>query len=386
MANGAAGIGGAASGAASGALAGSAIMPGIGTGVGAVVGGLGGLIGGLFGGGNSNDDQIMQLQQEAADAIKNVNIPKLQALQVILQKYQSAGMITPEQEQTVLQGASNMAKISTDPRLAQAQMGALQSLQQVGHTGLRPEDVAALNQVQREAQIQDQAKQEQIVQEMQQRGQGGSGAELAARLSGSQNIMNQNAANGLNLAGQASQRALQAIAQGGSMAQGMQSQSFNQQAQQAGAQDAIDRFNAANRQQVAGTNTAVNNQAQYANLANKQNIMNMNTGVANQQALQNTQAVQNDYENRLRQAQGIYAANQGLANNLNTQQQNSANKFAGTMSGIGQAAGAYAGYQQQNKLFDLLKNNKNGTDTSGDSSGGSYNGAPGGSNMSNSGL
>lgn len=347
MANVGRGIGGAAQGAAGGAAIGGPI--------GGAIGGLAGLIGGLFSGGNDAEDQMAALQQQAMDAIKNVDIPKLQQLQIQLQPYKEAGLLSPELEATVYQPQSAMQGISTDPRLKDAQMNALGNLQKMSTGGLNMSDKSMLDQIQRNSANSERAKESQILQEMQQRGQAGSGAELASRLSSAQNSANNAGSQGLQVGATATQRALESLMNSGQLGGQMRSQDFGEQAQKAQSQDVINQFNARNRQAVIGQNTQTQNAAQAANLANKQDIMNKNTGIANQQSEHNAQAVQQNYENNLRKAQGIYSANNAQAGNLLAQQQRSNDAFSGTMSGIAGAAGAYGAYQNNQNLLDLMK-------------------------------
>lgn len=340
MANAGRALGGAATGAATGAMVGS-VVPGIGTAIGAVGGGLVGGLAGLFSG-DDHSDEIAQLQREAMDAIKNVDIPKLQKIQVLLQPYKEAGMLTPEMEQTIFQPDSVMSQISTDPRLKSAQFAALDKLAEQSHGGLSMQDRSALDEIMRNNAVQEHGTEQAIMQNMQERGQGGSGAELAARLSASQNATNRASSQGLQVGATATQRALEAIANQGSMATNMRNQDFGEQSDKAKAQDVINHFNAANRQSVISRNTASTNTANAANLANKQDIMNRNTDVANQQSRADAAAAQQDYQNRINKASGTAGAASNYGNFLANQDARSDQKFAGVMNGLSSAAGAFA--------------------------------------------
>lgn len=360
MANVGKGIGGAASGAATGAMAGS-VVPGIGTVVGGVVGGVAGLIGGLFGGGDDHEEEMLALQQEAMDAIKNVDVPRLEQLKLALQPYKEAGVLTPEMEATIFAPASEMANVTTDPRLRTAQMSALQKMTDQGTGGLNMKDMEALDQIKRNTAIQEHGNEEQIIQNMQQRGQAGSGAELAARLNSSQASANRASSEGLQVGATATQRALESIMNAGTLGGNIRGQDFSEESQKAKSQDVINQFNAANRQAVIARNTGSQNSAQAANLGNKQDIMNKNTGIANEQQRADAASIQQDYENRLRKAQGIYSANTNQANNLGAAAQRGNEAFSGTMNGIGQSVGAFATFKNQQdqndqhkRLLDLL--------------------------------
>jgi hypothetical protein len=84
----------------------------------------------------------------------------------------------------------------------------------------------------------------------------------------------------------------------------MENQSFNQQAQVAGAQDAISKFNAQNTQQTNMLNTGARNNAQQLNLQTKQNIANANVDTKNKSQQYNKQLAQQDYDNKLKKAAG----------------------------------------------------------------------------------
>lgn len=88
------------------------------------------------------------------------------------------------------------------------------------------------------------------------------------------------------------------------MAGQIQGQDFNQQAQQAQANDAISKFNAQNKQQTNLYNVGARNDAQAQNLAAKQNISNTNTNLQNQQQQYNKELKQKQYENELKKRQG----------------------------------------------------------------------------------
>lgn len=310
------------------------------------------IVGGIVGNVASQGDkaQALALQQQALQNISNINTPDAQQLKLVLEQYQSAGQLAPQTEQLIQQQPSLLANIQTDPRLVNAQNQALQTLQQIGGGGLRPEDQAALNQIKNQVQTQENANREAILQNMQQRGVGGSGAEIAAQLGNAQSSANRASAQDIDVAGQAAQRALQAIYSAGNLGQSMQAQSFGQQAQQANAQDVINRYNAMNSQQVGANNTNILNQAQASNLANKQNILNANTGVANQQASYNAQLPQQVFQNQLGKAQAAAGQSGAVANTYNNNAAQTQALGAGIGQGVGKAASAiYAADTKANK-------------------------------------
>ena len=293
----------------------------------------------------SDRDQAKKMQLDALQNFSGINTPELEQMKLALQQYQSAGQLDPRMVQAISQDPSLMGGIKTDPRLQQAQMQSLGSLQELSQGGLRPQDIAALNQVRAQSNQQANAATQAALQQMQARGQSGSGDTLAAALIASQGAANRAQQGGLDIGGQAAQGALQAISQAGNMASGMQGQQFGQQAQQASAQDVINRFNAQNSQQVNAANVAAQNQAQSQNLTNRQNIMNQNTGIANQQDIANKGLHQQNFANQMAKAAGQSGATGAAAGALN----NNANSVANQWAGMGNAVNAGVTQYNTNK-------------------------------------
>lgn len=296
--------------------------------------------------------QALQELNQTVQSYQAIGIPSIQAQQLALQDYQSAGKLTPELEQAFTQGNSQLSSVQTDPQYKQAQLSALNSLQGIAnHGGLTIQDQANTNNVLSQLQQANAGNQGAIMQNMAQRGVGGSGFELAQRLSNAQSAGNTAAQQGTNIAAQAQARALQAISQGGQLGGQMQAQQYNQLANAAQAQDAINRFNTQNSQAVANQNTGYQNQAQQANLQNAQNIANANTGLSNYQQQYNSQLQQQQFQNNLSVASGAANARAGVANQLTS----NGNSYAATAGGIAQGLGqAYAAENQPNNA-----NNKN---------------------------
>lgn len=305
------------------------------------------VIGGVIGSMASGDDKDKALaaQQKALQSIIGIHTPDAEELRLQLEKYASAGEIAPQMQTLIQQQPSLMNDVSVDPRLRNAQMQSLQTLQKIGSGELRPEDQAALAQVRQQNEQQQNANRQSILQNMQQRGIGGSGAELAAQLSNSQSSANRAGMQDLDIAGQASQRALQAIYSGGQLGGQLEGQQFGEDSQKASAQDVINRYNAMNAQQNANTNTGLTNQAQAQNLANRQRIMDANTGVGNQQAQYNAQVAQQVFQNQLAKGQAAAGQYGQQANAANANAANTQTMWSGVGQGVGKAAAGVYGAQ-----------------------------------------
>lgn len=320
---------GIASGAATGAAAGS-VVPGLGTLAGAAIGGI---AGGILANGDQNAAGADY--QQALQNYQNIVVPTIGEQQWNLANEQAAGTLTPQALATYNMGPNALANITTNPAYTQAQQQQLAALQQLGAGGLTAQEQQNLIQSQQAAAGQAQSQNAAILQQMGARGMGGSGAQLAAQLSNSQNSANQASNNANSINTMAQQNALGAMSGAGGLASQLQQAQFGQQAAVAQAQNAINQFNTQNQQQVAGYNTQAANQAQASNLANAQNIANTNTNLANQTQEHNTGLYQQQFNNQIQQASG----EAGALGAQGTYNQNQANATRGEFSGIGAAAG-----------------------------------------------
>lgn len=315
----------------------------------ASLGSLLGPIGGLVGSAAASGDQSSDLaaRQAALAAYTGLNPNDIQQLQLNQEAVQ--GTLTPAQEATMQQQQSGLLGISTDPRLKQAQMNALNQLGQLGQGGLTATEKANLYNITNQSQGNAEAASKAITANMAARGMGGGGAELAARLAAAQGAANTGASNALGVAGQSQNNALQAMMGAGTLGGQMQQTSFGQQAQQQSAQDAINRFNAANAQQVNAANIASQNYAQQQNLANKQGVANTNVGIQNQQNMQNQVLTpEQTYQQQLAQASGIAGGQNNLAGYYGGQAAATRGEGAAIGSGLGDFASANDGSSSNN--------------------------------------
>lgn len=261
----------------------------------------GGLASQIFG----KDNRAADAYERAMQAFNGIEPPTPEELSVELQKMVYQGDITPEEAQTVLQGHSEMQNIATGPEGKQAQLKALSGLQGIVEGGgMNAQDKATLNEIQNQQSQAERGNREAILMNAQERGVGGSGAELASQMLNQQASATRGNQAGLDVAGQAQARALQALQQYGQMGGQYEGQQFGQEASKAQAQDLINQFNARNRQDVVNTNVAARNAAAARNVETKQGLSNQNTDIANQQAHANALAKQQAFQNKVTLAGG----------------------------------------------------------------------------------
>ena len=295
---------------------------------------IGSIIGGLAGASRAKKEskRAEARLQEALEEFRRIKTPNIEEQKLDLENYQYLADLMPMLEGVETLGPSGYEQISVDPRLKAEQMSALEKLSGLSESGLTPADIAALEQVRRGAASEAEAKQGQILQEMQQRGQGGSGAELIARLKAAQSGADRQSAEGLEIAKMAQQRALEALSQSANLAGSLRGQEYNEQSDLAKARDIVNRFNTENRQSVQQRNVGTQNQAQQFNLQNRQNMANQNVGLRNQQQQYNKELLQQQFQNQLQRAQGI----SGQLGNLATVNQQNAGRIAQQYAAIGQ--------------------------------------------------
>lgn len=304
---------------------------------------IGSALGNLFGAGDREEAE--RLMNEAMQEIDRVGAPPDLSKEILLEKFTQAGLYTPELESAIDAGVSKVAQIQEDPELRKSQMGALDILQQRGKGGLTPEDRAALNQVRGEVQRDSEAKRQQIMQNMQARGLGGSGAELIAQLQGAQAGTDRASEEGDRLAAMSSQNALQALMQGSNLAGSVRGQDFDVNQARAAAEDEINRFNVQNAIARQSRNVGSQNQAQMQNLSEKQRIADANNQMANAERYRQAEAQRQQWLDKMSQAQAKAGAKQSQASNLQGQAAQTAQMGQSIGAGIGAGAGAYANYQ-----------------------------------------
>lgn len=312
------------------------------------------ILGGIIGQQASKADReaAQAAMQRAFDQINAVGAPPDLSKEIILKEFKSAGILTPENEKNISAGVSQLSQLQTDQTGRNAQVGALQLLQQRATGGLAPEDRLKLNQIRNQVGQENQSRLDSIRQNMQARGQAGGGAELAAALSAAQGSANNESQQGDQLAAMASQNALQAALQSGQLGGQLNASDFSQGAQKASAADQFKMFDTQNSIGQQQRNVAAQNQAQAGNLANAQQISNANIGQSNQEKLRQNDAQRQNWLDQFSLQQAKANAATGQASQLGQQAASTAQQYQGIGSGVGSGAGTLlSAYAQNPKMF-----------------------------------
>lgn len=302
-------------------------------------------------------DRAAALQDKAVQEWLKVQIPDPAQQKIIMQRFVSQGELDPKLEQAIKQDPSEFQKITTSVTNRNAQNRALQELENVGNQGgLRLQDKAALQESMLSGQAKDRANREAITADMARRGLGGSGFEFASQLAGQQSGTDRDANSSLKIAAQAQDRALQSIMGAGDLATKYRGQDFDEQGKRASAQDAINRFNTTNMQDVQQRNIGSQNRAAEMNLNDKQRISDANTNLGNQEQKYNNELLQQQFENESKVAAGKSGQYGQQAQGAIQQGQQMGNVF----SNIGQAGAGAAASAGNQDYWDNYFKKKNG--------------------------
>lgn len=318
-------------------------------------------------------DRARELQDTALQQFIGLRIPDPNAQKLALQRFVQTGELTPEFEQAIKQSPSEFQKIVASSANKASQNRALAQLEDIGNEGgLRLQDKAALQDAELHAQVQDRGARNAIQDDMARKGLGGSGFDLQAQLQGQQAAGDRASRGALDVAAKAQDRALQSIEDSGDLATKYRTQDFSEQAQRAQAQDAINKFNAANLQDVQHANTGLANRAQEMNLSERQRVADKNVDTSNAEQKYNKGLLQNQFDNQLNIAKsksGIYQdeaqgeINKGqttgnLFSNLGDTASGVASSLAANASGAPKAAATASSFWDD--YFDKQKKQKAG--------------------------
>jgi hypothetical protein len=272
---------------------------------------MGNIIGGLA---SSSDRKAAEAaMNRAMSAIEAVGAPPDVAQALILKEFKKEGLLTPSVENQVQQVFSKLQDYKEDKTLRDAQVQALQLLQQRGMGGLTEADRAAFNQLRQQVAQEQQSKLAQLQQSMQSRGLAGSGAELAIALQAQQEGTSRLASGSDEIARTASQNALQALAQGSNLSQQMRATDLDVASRIAQAQDEFTKFNLLNQMGIGQRNIERANRAQELQWQRAQNVSDLNVNAYNEELRRQMEAKKWMYEQQLARAQALANASLGQA-------------------------------------------------------------------------
>lgn len=250
-----------------------------------------------------------------------------------LQQYVNAGLMTPAQAQAVMQQQSAMNGVNADPATTEAEMTALNQMQEVaGDNGMTPQMRAQIAAATNAANTNTQGERASILDSAAQRGiptslMGEASQEAAA----GQDAQTANLVD-TQAAGTAEQNALTAMANGGNLAGEINNQEFSQGAQKAAATNAINQWNAQNQTNVNEANAGRVQQANEFNTQTNQAVSNANTQNANARTQYNAAVPQTVYNNAMEKANAEAGINEDQAGLATGQGQQTAGAISGLIN------------------------------------------------------
>lgn len=282
------------------------------------------------------DKAIQAIQAVRGPTAAELTLPELQ-------KYVSAGVLTPQQYQAVSenpQAYSDSIAQTQDNSGSNAQKAALQQLGSIVQAGgSTPINDANLRHNIDTTNQAMQGARGAIAQNAQERGVSGGGLEFISKLMNEQsNAQNANMG-AIDAGANNAQLALNALTQQGQLGGQLQGQANQMSQAQADAANQIAQYNSQLQSQANQYNTQQANQAQQMNLANAQGISGANTDLFNQRTIQNSGIPQQMFQNDMAKSGALAGAYGNKANLAQQQAQNQAG-FTGGLLGTGAKLGA----------------------------------------------
>ena len=223
------------------------------------------------------------------------------------------------------------------------QARALQEMLAVAENGMPVQDRIAAQNAQQAMAAQNQRLQNSVIQNMQERGLGSGGDELAARMIGNQQSADMARGMGSDLASQALQRRLAAISGAGQQASSLRGMDFGVSS---GRADAMNRFNewaSSLGTQAAQYNAAAGERAQQYNLGNSQRISDtnqMSRYATDQSNLNRQNSLRGQtFQDRVQQTSGLSGAHTQMANWRAAEQAGRERMFQDIGAGVGNLGG-----------------------------------------------
>lgn len=303
---------------------------------------------------SSGDRGASQEQiQAAVDELKAVGIPEAEARQIVLEQYRSQGELSPEMEQAILAPDSVAALADGDADGKAAEMQALAELQRVGEEGgITLSGRANLEDTLGQARRKERGAREANLATVRGRGQLGSGLELAAMNDADQANIEQEHRDALRVAGDAEDRALQAMMQSGELGGKIDARRFGQEFQTGSAADEIAKFNTATRQKVQTANVDRTNDAEAVNLQAKQSIADRNVDTKNKQTVYNSEQYAKAAQDKLDRAKAVAAARTNQAQASTGAAKDTESLVSNVGSGLVKLYGSQTGNRRQDEDED----------------------------------
>lgn len=285
---------GAATGAVSGASLGTAITPGWGTAIGAAVGGL---AGGLFlpeDTGAADSEQLIAQHKAASDAIvKRIQdewqLPPAQRTPITFQEFKVIGKYAPDIARQIVEQSPQLIQESGSQQEIALQKQALNQYAQLSKAGFDPIQAAQQEKAMGEADFQDRAARNRVLQQYTDAGLGSSGQGFLATMAAGDQASQARREAALQSVAGAEQRRQAALSNMAGLAGNLRQTNLGVEQINTNLINSFNQRNAMNKQAFEQQRANTMNQAQQFNLQNAQDVANRNTLGINQTNQFNTQ-------------------------------------------------------------------------------------------------
>ena len=296
----------------------------------------GSLLGGLLGGSKGKKDaKRLAKEQERATKLQEsiwrdtmqrldrIPLPDLEALNLVFEEFQQAGLLTPEMLQEILTNPSAYLDIQEDVQAVEAQRATLSKLDDIiADEGMDSQLRAQLFAIRGEEEQRAKSARDALMNQALATGTFGSGLDWVMRQQANQAAAGRAAQRGIDAAALAEQRAMEALIQRGTLGGQMRGQQAQEEQAKAAAIDALERFNVANRLDVQAQNVAAANAAQEYNLRRQQEVADVNVQLRNQALAENlarrNAVAQQMFENEMAKAGQATQAGQAYASGVSS--------------------------------------------------------------------
>lgn len=294
----------------------------------------------LTGGKNKDAEDALRQAQAAFGSIQTPTQEQLTLPE--LQKYVQAGLMTPAEAQAVLQGKNAYEDINTDSRPVEAEMSALSKMQDIADAGgLDDQAKAALAEAKNQSQITTQGQRGSIIDQMAARGIPTSLMSEAMQAAAAGQDAQTESLVGAKAAGDAEQRALQALSESGTLGGQIHGQQYNEAANKAAAANAIQQWNAGTQTNTNVSNAANKQAANAYNAGTAQDVANKNTTTSNERTAYNTNVPQQVFNNAITKATGQSGVAAKQADQATQAGQQEAGLYGGLLGAAGQVGASY---------------------------------------------
>lgn len=277
------------------------------------------------------------------------SLPNFDMSKITPEIYKVVAKYEPQAAEVIKEVAPQVVKASAQGEEGRkAQVEALRKMKQVEELeGKDPEFMSRLDDAAKRSQIEAQSRQASILQDAARRGTMGSGAALAAQLSGQEQAMSEGAAASRQAAVEAYKNHLMAMRESGQMGRQLSQDDLSLQQTNADIINAFNQRTSARAQEQANLATSAYNEANRYNTGMAQDIANRNIDESNKALYQHQQNKnelagqlynigmgQTQYQNQLAQSLADWKSQQKQLGNQNLQQ-----KFANETAIIGGKTG-----------------------------------------------